>query len=169
MSSMWMDYAEDAADCITRVSRWIDMAPANVARDREAATWGRLAKIQEEAGEVIAAFIAYTGQNPRKPQKVDGLNEVARELLDVALTALAAYEHLTGHHGIALADLFRHARNVHARTAASDYVADVGRRVNAAMDIAAVPFEVAAPVRPDPNRPGYNPAGRRMVRDNPQA
>ena len=78
---------------IAALSRWIDAASANAARDPEAATWGRLAKVAEEAGEVIAAYIGATGQNPRKGV-THTMGDVRRELLDVALTALCAVEHL---------------------------------------------------------------------------
>ena len=89
------------ADQLVALSRWIDQAPANAARDREAALWGRVAKVAEESGEAIAALIAATGQNPRKPA-VPGLDPVVEELLDVAITALGAVEHITGHRGDAL-------------------------------------------------------------------
>ena len=85
---------DDLSAGIATLSEWIDAG--NAGRDPEAATWGRLAKITEEAGEVVAAHIGATGQNPRK-----GVThvqaDVAAELLDVALTALAALEHLRGH------------------------------------------------------------------------
>lgn len=83
------------ADQIAALSTWIDTDPANVVRDREAATWGRIAKVSEECGEVVAAFIGVTGQNPRKGVHGSGL-DVVEELLDVAVTALAAVEHF--HH-----------------------------------------------------------------------
>ena len=87
---------------LVALSRWIDAGNAD--RDPEARTWGRLAKITEEAGEVIAAYIGATGQNPRKGiTHTNG--EVVEELLDVAVTALGAVEHLTGHHGLALTAL----------------------------------------------------------------
>jgi len=75
------------------LSDHIDYAPANAERDPEARTWGRLAKVSEECGEVIAAYIGATGQNPRKGV-TNGLDEVRKELLDVAVTSLAAYYHL---------------------------------------------------------------------------
>lgn len=87
---------------LVALSEWIDAGNAH--RDPEAVTWGRLAKITEEAGEVIAAYIGATGQNPRKGQTCD-LRDVREELLDVAVTALGAYEHLAGHDGSALDDL----------------------------------------------------------------
>ena len=81
---------------IAALSRWID--DANSERDPEAATWSRLAKITEEAGEVVSAYIGVTGQNPRKGV-THTLSDVEEELLDVAVTALAALEHLRDHDG----------------------------------------------------------------------
>jgi NTP pyrophosphatase (non-canonical NTP hydrolase) len=107
--------AETAGDNLMTLSRWIDESPRNAARSPEARTWGRLAKIQEEAGEVISAYISYTGQNPRKEPNNAALVDVGDELLDVALTALAAYEHLSGNQGIALFDLFEHIKKVDRR------------------------------------------------------
>ena len=79
---------------IAALSEWID--DGNAHRDDEAVTWGRLAKIAEEGGEVIAAYIGATGQNPRKGVTHD-MGDVADELFDVALTALGAYFHVTNH------------------------------------------------------------------------
>lgn len=98
---------ESVAASLALLSRWIDEAPANAGRDSEAATWGRLAKVAEESGEVIEAMIGATGQNPRKGF-THGIGDVGKELLDVAVTALAAYEHLTGNHGASVEALERH-------------------------------------------------------------
>lgn len=84
---------------IVRLSQWID--DANRDRPAEAATWARIAKVAEEAGEVIAAHIGATGQNPRKGVTCS-VDDVEEELLDVAVTALAAVEHLRSHDGRAL-------------------------------------------------------------------
>jgi hypothetical protein len=81
---------------LARLSEWIDNS--NKHRDAEAVTWGRLAKIMEEGGEVIAAYIGYTGQNPRKGV-THSKEDVMDELLDVAVTALGAWEHLDGNEG----------------------------------------------------------------------
>lgn len=89
----------DTAHGIAALSRWID--EGNAHRDPEAVTWGRLAKITEEAGEVIAAQIGATGQNPRKGVTHTSA-DVEEELLDVAITALAALEHLREHDGRSL-------------------------------------------------------------------
>lgn len=56
--------------------------------------WARVAKIQEEAGEVIAALIGYTGQNPRKGFTHDQYH-ILQELADTALTAIYAIQHFT--------------------------------------------------------------------------
>lgn len=108
---------EDAR-ALAALSDWIDTSPANAARDREAATWGRLAKITEEAGEVIAAFIGATEQNPRKGRTHDG-TDVIKELLDVALTALCAVEHMTGNSGRSMGELSDHIRSVAGRAEVS--------------------------------------------------
>ncbi|MFT3888524.1 MAG: MazG-like family protein [Arachnia sp.] len=84
---------------IVRLSQWID--EGNAGRPPEAETWARVAKVAEEAGEVIAAQIGATGQNPRKGVS-HSVDDVEEELLDVAVTALAAVEHLRGHDGRAL-------------------------------------------------------------------
>lgn len=65
----------------------------NADRDPEAVLWGRVAKVCEEAGEAIEALIGTTGQNARKGQTHDML-DVAKELMDVAVTALAAHVHV---------------------------------------------------------------------------
>ncbi len=90
---------EHTEAALVALSRWIDAGNAH--RDPEAVTWGRLAKVAEEAGEVIAAYIGATGQNPRKGITCT-TGDVIDELLDVAVTALAAIEHLNGHDGHAL-------------------------------------------------------------------
>ena len=90
---------KDAGANLVALSRWIDAG--NEHRDPEAVTWGRLSKITEEAGEVIAAYIGYTGQNPHKG-KTHRRTHVIEELLDVAVTALGAVEHMSNHEGLAL-------------------------------------------------------------------
>lgn len=99
---------------VRELSEWVDSSSANLARDPEAMQWGRVAKVAEECGEVVSAFIGATGQNPRKgfTHTVDDVNE---ELFDVALTALAAHEHLSGNAGLSWSAfeafvLSRHAR-----------------------------------------------------------
>lgn len=78
---------------IYAVSDWIDASPANQARPPEALLWGRVAKVAEEAGEVVAALIGAHNHNPRKGRYAT-VSDVERELLDVAMTALCAVAHL---------------------------------------------------------------------------
>ena len=94
--------SEMSQAALVALSEWIDAGNAH--RDPEAVTWGRLAKVAEEGGEVVAAYIGATGQNPRKGQ-THVIHDVVDELMDVAITALGAVEHLTGHEGTALAIL----------------------------------------------------------------
>lgn len=101
-----------SAEALVAISEWIDAG--NQHRDPEAVTWGRLAKIAEENGEVIAAFIGATGQNPRKGITND-MDAVRKELLDVALTALAAHEHLSDHAGMSIGALMLHIHQVYER------------------------------------------------------
>jgi hypothetical protein len=101
-----------AEERLVVISQWIDKGNAH--RDPEARTWGRLAKIAEEGGEVIAEYIGVTGQNPRKGVNSD-IHKVAEELLDVAVTALGAYEHLYDHPGLALQAVANKINTVHKR------------------------------------------------------
>lgn len=55
--------------------------------------------MSEEAGEAIAALIGSTGQNPRLSPiwgSTHSHDDVVDELLDVAITAMTAAEHMTG-------------------------------------------------------------------------
>ena len=89
-------------EALVALSRWID--DGNAHRDPEAILWGRVTKIGEEFGETIQALIGATGQNPRKGV-THTFDAVLDELLDVAVTALGAYEHVVGHDGSALSQL----------------------------------------------------------------
>ena len=88
------------SEALVALSQWIDAG--NTHRDPEAVTWGYLAKISEECGEVIDAFMGATGFNPRKGVVGSVEVEVVEESLDVAVTALIVIEHITGLHGYAL-------------------------------------------------------------------
>lgn len=100
---------EDMETDLVRISYLIN--DHNFGRDPEAITWGRVAKVSEEAGEVIDALILATGQNPRKGDAiidpVDGFDftNVKKELLDVVCAALCAYEHVDNHRGRSMHDL----------------------------------------------------------------
>ncbi|OJX93824.1 MAG: hypothetical protein BGO96_10060 [Micrococcales bacterium 73-15] len=110
---------------LVALSRWIDTPNAH--RDPEAQAWSRIAKVSEENGEVVAAFIGAIGQNPRKGV-THTREDVVEELLDVALTALAAVEHLRGHDGAALDLLNDKLDRVAARAGVvTDQPADAAR------------------------------------------
>lgn len=71
----------------------------------EARTWARMAKIGEQAGEALGDHIRAKGQNVLKEDLEVSHEDVADRVLSVAFTALATYEHLTGHQGRALGAL----------------------------------------------------------------
>ncbi|MFI5661560.1 MazG-like family protein [Streptomyces sp. NPDC051684] len=56
----------------------------------------RLLKVSEEAGEVAAAYIGATGQNPRKGT-THTRGDVMQELADVIIAAAVALHSLTDH------------------------------------------------------------------------
>lgn len=91
-------------DALVALSEWIDAG--NAQRDPEALTLHRLIKLGEEAGEVVSAMIGATGANPRKGV-TNSWEKVLEELLDVAISALGAYEHIDSHRGRALSELDR--------------------------------------------------------------
>lgn len=103
---------------IRELSEWIDDHPANHARNEEANLWGRTMKVAEEVGEVTAAMIGATFQNPRKGM-THTMADVRKELLDVALSALTAVEHIDGNAGDAFMALEEHAAWVHRRAGLS--------------------------------------------------
>lgn len=70
--------------------------------------WERVGKIPEEAGEMFGAFIGWLGTNPRKGRTHE-LDEVLDELLDIAVSALGAWEHLAGAAGGSMSALAAHA------------------------------------------------------------
>jgi NTP pyrophosphatase (non-canonical NTP hydrolase) len=105
---------------LTDISKWIDEAPANAGKSAlENLLLRTTAKLSEEVGEVGAALIGMTGQNPRKGV-THTIEDVRKELLDVALTALAAVEHLSDNNGTAVDQLDEHIFNVYNRMAKSD-------------------------------------------------
>lgn len=74
---------------VQAVTQWLDVrngcGPAELA--------GRILKVAEETGEVAAAWIGATGQNPRKGT-THRTADVGAELADVAFTALVAIRSL---------------------------------------------------------------------------
>lgn len=106
------------------LSEWIDRNPDPIYSDEHGPTitqtWARVAKMAEEVGEAVAALIGYTGQNPRKGRH-GSIDDVAREVCDVALTAMCALAHLQTEYrelaGDAPTRLAQHINKVHARMA----------------------------------------------------
>ena len=102
------DRLTEIARAIRDLSIWVDESPENAQRDPEALLWGRVSKVGEELGEAIQALIGATGQNPRKG-RYSSMDEVGKELLDIAVTALSAREHLHGNNGDCMNALYDHA------------------------------------------------------------
>lgn len=103
---------DEIAESLRRVSQKIDAH--NIDRDPEAVTSARMAKLAEEVGEASAAWLGTTGMNPRKGY-THTCAQVKAELLDVAVTALASWEHLDGHHGTVMDALAEHVRYLDER------------------------------------------------------
>jgi hypothetical protein len=112
VTALELDDYDEARMRLVGLSEWIDAG--NTHRDPEAVLWGRVAKLTEEAGEATAALIGWTGQNPRKGV-THTREDVVSELLDVAITALGAVEHIRRHDGQALPLLVQKIAAVHER------------------------------------------------------
>ena len=97
-----LDIIENASLSLMLLSQWVD--DHNRHRDPEAILWGRVAKVGEEAGEVMTELAGVTGQNPRKGV-YSTKAKLREELLDLAVTALGAVEHLDGHQADAIPDM----------------------------------------------------------------
>lgn len=97
---------------LVRLSQWVDAGR----EPDEAQLWNRVAKVGEEAGEAndawlmwvnsasgraVQALIGLTGRNPRKGVSATK-DDLREELLDTALAALGAVEHLDDHQGNSL-------------------------------------------------------------------
>ncbi|WP_202863048.1 MazG-like family protein [Ornithinimicrobium murale] len=84
---------QEAKAAVVALSKWVD--EANSRRDPEALLRERLGKVTEENGEVQTALTGWLGSNPRKGF-THTKQDVIEELLDVALAALGAVEHVHG-------------------------------------------------------------------------
>lgn len=102
----------DPPVAIQNLSIWID--EYNEHKTKYEQLWERVGKVAEEAGEIFGALIGYGNQNPRKG-KTHSLDDIKYELLDVAVTALGAYEHITGNQGLAMEALDAHISHITAR------------------------------------------------------
>jgi NTP pyrophosphatase (non-canonical NTP hydrolase) len=97
---------------ISMVSVWLDKAGGG--RDATAHLFYRVTKVCAEAGEVHDALEGYVGWNPRKG-KTHELTDVQKELLDVAVSALCAYEHTDGNQGRCMLAFEEHIHGVAER------------------------------------------------------
>lgn len=77
---------------IAAITRWLDRSNANMDPNLDESM--RIMKIGEEFGEVVTAYVGYTGQNPRKGRTHERADVLA-ELADVAITALCAMYRFT--------------------------------------------------------------------------
>ncbi|KUJ37229.1 hypothetical protein ACZ90_69920 [Streptomyces albus subsp. albus] len=96
-------------DTVGRLVGWLDRN-STAPRDQELLL--RVLKLSEEVGEVAAALIGVTGQNPRKGV-THTWDEVHAELCDVILTAMVA---LASHTPDARELFAGHLRRVAARS-----------------------------------------------------
>lgn len=103
-------------ELLTAISAWIDGSASYQGISQEAHRVRRCVKTAEEVGEMVAALYGWIGENPRKGV-THTADDVVRELLDVALAALGAIEHLDGNTGTALDRLDGHIRSVASRAA----------------------------------------------------
>jgi len=74
------------------------------------ATYARVAKITEEAGELSAALLRFNGHNVLKEDGEPTAAEIGQHMLSVAITALGAYEHWTGNQGVSVRELTAQVR-----------------------------------------------------------
>ena len=86
---------KDVIPAIVRIDKWLD---DNVSEEYKAQPlaqdWARVAKMTEELGEAIDAFIGLTGQNPRKGY-YGTRDDLLDELADAALASILAIQHFT--------------------------------------------------------------------------
>lgn len=99
---------------LARISTWVDSSRINADRPAAEQLLVRVSKVQEECGEVCAALVGYMGSNPRKGY-THSLDDIEKELLDTAATALAAVEHLHRNDGSSGLRLVRHVEFLHHR------------------------------------------------------
>jgi len=101
-----VDHMAEPARSLRDLSKSLDNS---IPADGQLLTWIRVTKVAEEAGEVIDALNGVEGTNPRKGV-THTWDDVGKELLDVAATALLAWEHLNQNEGFAMVELAAHAK-----------------------------------------------------------
>lgn len=109
--SDYLTFRDELAGIVEWLDAWLDDNVSEPYKQHSLAQdFARVAKVSEEAGEAIDAFIGWTGQNPRKGNyatREDLLNELA----DVALTGIYAIQHFTKGSNETLARLLDRARH----------------------------------------------------------
>lgn len=113
-----------AMDDLKYLIDWMDKdldahVPVQYEQQPLAQDWARVAKVGEEAGEVIDAFIGITGQNPRKGV-YGNLNHLFDELADLSLTGLYALQHFTKDADYTIQILLERARHHQDRRAGGE-------------------------------------------------
>ena len=98
---------ETLGTAVAGISAYVDAKIGYEISVRELA-WERIGKIAEEYGEVTEAWIGVGATNPRKGA-THSYDDVRSELLDVAVAALGAWEHLSGNRGQCGFALLQHA------------------------------------------------------------
>lgn len=93
-----VEVTDDIGTKIAELSEWIDGSYPESLIGTELHVRRRVDKLMEESGEVGQAVGGWFGENPRKGV-THTRADVLAELLDVAVTALGAYESLTGNAG----------------------------------------------------------------------
>lgn len=107
--------AQDLGQDLKDMSARIDDEPTNRANtDLENFLLRTVVKLSEELGELSGAIIGVTGQNPRKGV-THTYDDVDKELLDIATTALGAFEYRHGNSGVAVRALSVHVAEVRRR------------------------------------------------------
>jgi NTP pyrophosphatase (non-canonical NTP hydrolase) len=84
-------------------------------------------KLAEEYGELNEAIIGVTGQNPRKGE-THTWDDVDKELMDIAVAALGAYEHRHNNDGSSIKRLAAHLEGVRLRQ--MEYDRDVEKELD---------------------------------------
>jgi hypothetical protein len=99
---------------LAAISEWIDTSVSYRGIDEEAHLVRRCAKAGEEFGEMLRALYGSLGENPRKGVTHTRAH-LEKELLDIAVAALGAVEHLYGNTGVAMAFLNAHIHSTATR------------------------------------------------------
>ena len=106
-----IDHLTEPARSLRQLSQALD---DSIESDGLLLTWIRVTKVAEEVGEVIDALNGAQGTNPRKGVTCSW-DDVSKELLDVAASALLAWEHLNDNEGHSMVAFAEHVRSLARR------------------------------------------------------